>query len=248
MSSGTWETKAPEAKKKKPMSPLMRWTIAMFLCVFVMLIVVPYAVLGVPIPFPKISISGLQVPGVTVEVNQAGAAAAPVAASTATEAFPAVDTTGLSSLQIRILELLRQEYEAQRPGTFYSEGVVEPWCADFVSWIMREAGAPVSNPNTGYWRIPGVYTLEEYYSGAGRFTPRPEGYVPQVGDVILYDAGSNFGEHSSFVVISDGERVVTVGANKRGKDPKGYVTIDTIDRFSDPGIIGYGVLPGNAAA
>ena len=247
MSMGTWEHKPPEAKKK-PMSALMRWTIAMFLCVFVMLIVVPYAVVGVPFPFPKITISGMTLPGVTVSANEPVGGSAPVVASAPAEAFPVVDTTGLSSLQIRILELLRQEYEAQRPGTFYSEGVVEPWCADFVSWIMREAGAPVSNPNTGYWRIPGVYTLEEYYSGAGRFTPRPEGYVPQVGDVILYDAGSNFGEHSSFVVISDGERVVTVGANKRGKDPKGYVTIDTINRFSDPGIIGYGVLSGNAAA
>lgn len=241
---GTWEHKPPEAKKK-PMSLLMRGTIAMFLCVLVMLVVVPFVVVGMPFPFPKISIQGLQLPGVTVTANQPAAASAPPVAPAPTDTFPVIDTTGLTTLQIRIVELLRQEYNAQRPGTFYSEGVAEPWCADFVSWIMREAGAPVSNPNSGYWRIPGVYTLEEYYTLAGRFSPRPEGHIPQVGDVILYDAGSDFGEHSSFVVASHGESIITVGANKRGRDPKGYVTIDTVNRFSAPGIIGYGRLPGS---
>lgn len=242
---GTWEH-SPPAPPKKSLSMTARHNIALLICVVVLVVVVWDKFYAPDFKLPSVTIDGLRIPGLSVTVDDQGAT--PVVAAIPTEAFPDIDTTGLSSLQIRIIELLRQEYAAQRPGTFYSEGVQEPWCADFISWIMREAGAPLSNPNSGYWRIPGVYTLEEYYSNEGRFSPRPEGYVPQVGDVIMYDDSSNFGQHASFVIISDGERVVTVGANKRGRDPKGYVTIDTINRYADPGIVGYGLLPGSYAA
>ena len=73
-----------------------------------------------------------------------------------TAEFPAVDASALTSDQGRVLELLQSEHEQDRPGTFYSDGIDEEWCADFVSWIMREAGRPLSNPNSGSWRIPGV--------------------------------------------------------------------------------------------
>ena len=71
------------------------------------------------------------------------------------------DRTGLATQDVTALDVL---------------GVEEPWCADFVSWIMREAGLPLSNPNSGHWRIPGVYTWQEYYQSQSRFQEVGDGY------------------------------------------------------------------------
>lgn len=152
-----------------------------------------------------------------------------------TTAFPDVDTAQLTPTQARVVDQLRSEHEQQRPGTFYSEGVEEAWCANFVSWIMREAGQPLSNPNSGSWRIPGVYTLTEYYQDQGRF--EPTGYVPTVGDVVLYDNSSWIGQHTNIVVAVDGDTVTTVGGNESGK-----IRVHTVDVQSDSAIVGFGRL------
>ncbi|MGB2718276.1 MAG: CHAP domain-containing protein, partial [Rhodococcus sp. (in: high G+C Gram-positive bacteria)] len=116
-----------------------------------------------------------------------------------TEAFPEVNAGELTTDQARVVELLRTEHELQRPGTFYAEGIDEAWCADFVSWIMKEAGLPLSNPNSGSWRIPGVYTLQEYYQEQGRYEAVGD-YTPSVGDVVLYDNTSWAGQHTNVIV------------------------------------------------
>lgn len=82
--------------------------------------------------------------------------------------FPDVDETERRSTQQRILRLARAEY-AKNPQSYdktvlkYSEGFEESWCADFISWVRSEAGAPYQHSTTGYWRIPGVKTLQDYY-------------------------------------------------------------------------------------
>ncbi|MBB3036522.1 hypothetical protein [Hoyosella altamirensis] len=75
--------------------------------------------------------------------------------------FPDVEVTELDERQAAVIEVLRTEFAENPPGEKYSEGADEAWCANFVSWVMREAGMPLENPNSGWWRIPGVYTLEE---------------------------------------------------------------------------------------
>lgn len=150
--------------------------------------------------------------------------------------FPAVDTSALSTDQARIVALLRSEHEQQRPGTFYADGVKEPWCADFASWIMREAGQPLSNPNSGSWRIPGVFTLREYYEHEGRFAPVGS-YQPSVGDVVLYNNSSWVGQHTNFVVAVDGDTATTVGGNEMGK-----IRVHTVDWNSDSAVVGFGKL------
>lgn len=152
-----------------------------------------------------------------------------------TTPFPEVDAAALTQEQATVVELLRAEHERQRPGTFYSEGVEEAWCANFVSWVMREAGQPLSNPNSGSWRIPGVYTLTEYYQAQGRFEPK--GYSPTVGDVVLYDNSSWVGQHTNIVVAVDGDTATTVGGNELGK-----IRVHTVDVLSDSAIVGFGRL------
>ncbi|MEO7078289.1 MAG: CHAP domain-containing protein [Rhodococcus sp. (in: high G+C Gram-positive bacteria)] len=152
-----------------------------------------------------------------------------------TTAFPDVDAAALSSEQAEVVELLRTEHSRQNPGTFYSDGVEEAWCANFVSWIMREAGQPLSNPNSGSWRIPGVYTLTEFYQGEGRFEPK--GYTPSVGDVVLYDNSSWIGQHTNIVVAIDGNTATTVGGNELGK-----IRVHTVDISGDSAVVGFGRL------
>jgi hypothetical protein len=50
---------------------------------------------------------------------------------------------------------VKVQFERQPPEVF-SEGTAEPWCADFVSWVMYQAGFSLDNPDSGSWRIPGV--------------------------------------------------------------------------------------------
>ncbi|MGB6072590.1 MAG: CHAP domain-containing protein [Rhodococcus sp. (in: high G+C Gram-positive bacteria)] len=153
-----------------------------------------------------------------------------------TEAFPEVNAGELTTDQARVVELLRTEHELQRPGTFYAEGIDEAWCADFVSWIMKEAGLPLSNPNSGSWRIPGVYTLQEYYQEQGRYEAVGD-YTPSVGDVVLYDNTSWDGQHTNVIVAVEGDEAITVGGNEAGK-----VRVHTLHYASDSGVVGFGRL------
>lgn len=130
--------------------------------------------------------------------------------------FPTVSTVGLDPSRIRIIENLRRAFDENRPGTYYSEGVEEPWCADFVSTVLRDSGLPLRNPNSGTWRIPGVYTLTEYFQKAGRLKPAAA-YRPQPGDVVLYTPEHPaMRQHTNFVVAVSGDEVTTIGGNQEG--------------------------------
>lgn len=154
-----------------------------------------------------------------------------------TAQFPSVDVTVLTPDQVKLLELLGAEQQKDRPGTFYSEGIDEEWCADFVSWIMREADRPLKNPNSGSWRIPGVYTLQEYYQGIDAYAEKGSGYTPGVGDVVIYDSSRWSGQHTNIIVSVDGETAITVGGNEFGK-----VRVHELDWASDSAVVGFGKL------
>ncbi|MBS9532195.1 CHAP domain-containing protein [Mycobacterium sp. M1] len=150
--------------------------------------------------------------------------------------FPAVDTAGLDPARMQIVEQAHAQFDARHRGAFYSQGVEEPWCADFVSWVMNAAGQPLTNPNSGSWRIPGVATLQEFYEAAGRFQP-VGAYRPRVGDVVLYGEPSPFGQHTNIVLGYDDGVLTTVGGNEdRG------VSVHRFPLAGDPGVLGFGTL------
>jgi len=151
--------------------------------------------------------------------------------------FPAMDVTEFSADQQKVIEILKTEYALNPSGTKYSEGIEEAWCADFVSWVFNEAGVPLLNPNSGSWRIPGTYTLREYYESTGKLQLANSDYVPKVGDVMLYDNPSSFGQHVNIVIKNDDGVITTIGGN----EPGGI----RIVRHAEPdaaGFIGYGVF------
>ncbi|MGV9612909.1 CHAP domain-containing protein [Nocardia xishanensis] len=150
-------------------------------------------------------------------------------------AFPDIDRSTLEPAQARLVEVLEREFAAQGGGPKYAEGLVEPWCADFVSWTMREAGHPLSNPNSGSWRIPGVYTLQEYYEGSDRFAPAGSGYRPRTGDVLLYGPESQFSQHTNIVLEAANGEVTTIGGNEFGE-----VRIHRFHMADVKDVVGYG--------
>ena len=149
-----------------------------------------------------------------------------------------VEPTAPAPQNIRqnILDVAEREY-AKRPVEYdrtvlqYTEGLREEWCADFVSYVYREAGQALSNPYSGSWRIPAVTSLRLYfasndrYRAAGSYTPRP-------GDVAIYG-----GRHTNIVVAVDGNTMTTIGGNEN----------NTIMRMSIPyragsdGLTGFGL-------
>lgn len=148
--------------------------------------------------------------------------------------FPALETAGLSPTRARIVDVVRAEYERNAPGTVYSGGVDESWCADFVSTVMRKAGVSFDNPNSGSWRIPGVATLTDYLHSSGWW--RAASRVPEPGDIVLYDKPNHFRQHTNIVVARDGDTVTTVG----GAESQG-ITLDHFDVRTVQGVQGYGV-------
>ena len=152
-------------------------------------------------------------------------------------AFPEIEPDALSATQHTILMLAKQEFTEQPLGTKYSEGVREEWCADFVSWIMKEAGMPFKNPHSGGWRIPGTYTLQEYYQSENRFKAADSGYEPQPGDVVIYRGSPIFGDHTNIVIENNNGVLVTVGGNE-GHRIRVYE--NTQQQYE--GLLGYGIL------
>lgn len=152
------------------------------------------------------------------------------------KSFPKIDTAGLSDTQQKIIALAKQEYLAQPKGTKFSEGIDEAWCADFVSWIMKEAGQPLENPNSGSWRIPGTFTLHDYYVTEGRFKPADSGYEPKLGDVAIYRSSPVFGDHTNIVLARNNGVLTTVGGNEGDRI---RVYVNTQKEYN--GLLGYGV-------
>jgi len=157
-------------------------------------------------------------------------------ASKERQPFPEINASNLSEKQQSLIALLKQEYSLNPEGAKYSQGVNEAWCADFVSWIYNETGTPLENPNSGSWRIPGTYTLREYYESQNRLRLAGSGYSPKVGDIMLYDNPSPFGQHTNIVIKNDEGVVTTIGGNEPGGIR--IITHTTPDRA---GFIGYGV-------
>ena len=151
-------------------------------------------------------------------------------------AFPDIDTANLSPTRQKIISLAKTEFKAQSAGVKFSQGTEEAWCANFVSWIMQQAGAPLKNPHTGGWRIPGTFTLREYYEANGRFKPANSGYQPLPGDVAIYRNSPVFGDHTNIVLKNDNGVLTTVGGNETNR----IRVFVNHDKQYD-GLLGYGV-------
>lgn len=151
--------------------------------------------------------------------------------------FPEVDTASLNDTQKKIIELLKTEYDTQPIGTKYTEGEQLPWCADFASWIHKEAGVPLVSASNGSWRRETIPALKEYFISVDRFVKPGSGYAPTVGDIVLYDFPSPFGNHTNIVIKNENGVLTTIGGNEGDR-----VRIQVHNAEEDTGFLGYGKL------
>jgi hypothetical protein len=59
-----------------------------------------------------------------------------------------------------------------------------PWCAYFVSWAARQAGAPVGDHGQGFGSVDALYAWAQ---SAGRAYTASSGRTPQPGDLIVFN-------------------------------------------------------------
>lgn len=126
--------------------------------------------------------------------------------------FPEISPK-LSLKRQKILTIAKQEYEHPHNQTYYSQGIKEAWCADFVSWIFMKADYPFANPNSGSWRIPGTMTLLDYFRSTNEWQPYNAIIKPSPGDVVIYDTKGRFGQHTNIVVAVNNNKIITVDGN-----------------------------------
>jgi hypothetical protein len=112
----------------------------------------------------------------------------------------------------------------------FTDGNAEPWCADFVSYVLLRAGRPFTGGASGGWRIPWVPDIEAWFRARGRWFDRAFA-APLPGDVVNFSWG-----HTGIVVAVRGAALVTV----EGNHADAVATRAIADWRSDAQIVGFG--------
>lgn len=173
-----------------------------------------------------------------------GAAAAATGGCSGSATSSVVGTTAQKVVQIAEAEMFSGIAETT-PGCNCGPGVEKytvgqqiPWCAAFVSWVYKQAGAQFSgggDPNS--WLITYVPNLQDYLKNSGKFDYHEKGdnYVPQPGDIIIYL--SNNASHTGLVEKVNGDVVTSLDGNWQDK-----VTSHEINYKTEPNLTGFGTL------
>lgn len=150
-----------------------------------------------------------------------------------------------------VVEVANREYDknkgiAEYGGTIlqYTDGRQEAWCADFVSWVYKEAGMPftdgIGNDPKG-WQHPGVVNLQTWFKQKQIYFEAGD-QKPQPGDVAFYIGAQTpdptSGEHVNIVVAVNGDTMTTVGGNESQQVTKGQRQI----KLGSNNLVGFGRL------
>lgn len=131
----------------------------------------------------------------------------------------------------------------------YTGGRAENWCADFVSWVYKQAGRPFT-PTDGVamldgWQITAVSEMQKYLQAKGQYWEKSANApAPQPGDIIIHKNGAS---HTNLVVEANGYMVKTLGGNQASNSiysSKVTMNETAFDiRTGDGTISGWGRLP-----
>jgi hypothetical protein len=115
---------------------------------------------------------------------------------------------------------------------FLGSSHAEEWCADFVSWVYRQAGHPFSGGVDGGWRLPGVAGLHDWLATQGIWHDRRDAGTPQPGDVVIFRDD----DHAGIVEFLDGTTLGSIEGNTSNEvGRRSYATYAT-----NPEILGWG--------
>lgn len=160
------------------------------------------------------------------------------ATATTATASPAATGTAQTAGQ-RALAFAQQEIgqAEQPPGSNDSPRIGEyrtatagsgigPWCAYFVSWAAKNAGAPLGEAGQGFGSVAAV---SAWAQRTGRWNPAASGQPPQAGDLVVWG-----GQHIGIVESVDADgKIHTIEGNSSN-----MVTRRTHDASGD-GATGY---------
>lgn len=169
-------------------------------------------------------------------LSDQGATATTAAAGTTAPAI--AGATGQTAGQ-RALAFAQQEIgqAEQPPGSNDSPRIAEyrtatagsgigPWCAYFVSWAAKNAGAPLGEAGQGFGSVSAV---SSWAQRTGRWNPAASGQPPQAGDLVVWG-----GQHIGIVESVDADgKIHTIEGNSSN-----MVTRRTHDASGD-GATGY---------
>lgn len=115
-------------------------------------------------------------------------------------------------------ELAKNPQEFDENVLKYTDGNQEPWNANFVSWIFKEAGKQFSGGLSGGWRRPSVRDMQAMFQNEDDLTYFAVGEAEvQVGDIAFYSGdqtiGSSNTQHVDIVVSVDNDSMVTIGGD-----------------------------------
>lgn len=124
--------------------------------------------------------------------------------------------------------------------TAYTDGTpYEEWCADFVSYVYKQAGYPFTKGGADGWDENNANDVQ--YMG---FTMHKadSGYVPRAGDVAFFNYAGGHVE----IVVSAGKKPTFVYGNSAEIDPEtgnGQMKANTIMRDGEEGNLVYYLSP-----
>lgn len=105
-----------------------------------------------------------------------------------------------------------------------------PWCAYFVSWLCKEAGAPIGAGGAGTGYVP---TLESWGKNTGRYF---SGRLPQPGDIAIFNFGGGISDHTGIVESVDPDGTIhTIEGNSSDRVSQRKYSLGQIKGFVHPG-------------
>jgi hypothetical protein len=124
--------------------------------------------------------------------------------------------------------------------TQYTDGApYEEWCADFVSYVYKEAGYPFTQGETNGWDE----NIAGNVQNMGVFTMHPaSSYIPKPGDIAYFDYSGGHVE----IVVSGGKNPTFVYGNSDTIDPStgnGDMEANTITTEGSAGQVEYYLTP-----
>jgi uncharacterized protein (TIGR02594 family) len=126
-----------------------------------------------------------------------------------------------------------REYRSATAGAENSPG---PWCSYFVSWLAKNAGAPVGAGGNGTGYVP---TLEAWGKQQGRYQDFSAGARPQPGDIVIFDWGRDgVADHTGIVEHVDADGAIhTIEGNSSDRVQRQTyaATTNDIKGFVRPG-------------
>ncbi len=103
------------------------------------------------------------------------------------------------------------------PINTYTDNHPEFWCADFLSWVYKQAGKPFTGGESGGWRLPAVAGVVAWMQANGvYYQNKPGAPTPRPGDIIDFNhSGDESGNdtHIGIVESVSGGEVTTIEGN-----------------------------------